>query len=118
MQQIKDMLKIKLVKNNKIPACKWSQKINHFTDIDSTLYNVGLITGKINNIIVLDVDKKDHGIEEMDSYYNQYGPINTLKQSSPNGGYHLFFKNTSSNEDDQYLIDTYKIVLSKIFKDN
>ena len=107
MQQIKDMLKIKLVKNNKIPACKWSQKINHFTDIDSTLYNVGLITGKINNIIVLDVDKKDHGIEEMDSYYNQYGPINTLKQSSPNGGYHLFFKNTSSNEDDQYLIDTY-----------
>ena len=90
MEQIKDMLKIKLRKNEKTPACKWSQKNNLFIDIDSNLYNVGLITGKINNIIVLDVDTKDNGIEEIQKYYDQYGEIHTLKQISPNGGYHFF----------------------------
>ena len=112
MDQIKDMLKIKLVKNEKTPACKWKNN-NHFKDIDSELYNVGLITGKLNDIIVLDVDTKDNGIEEMQKYYDQYGEIPTLKQISPNGGYHLFFKYTSSNEDDQYIINNFLLNSSK-----
>jgi len=53
MLQIKDMLKFQVISNRKEPACKWSEKCNQFTDIDSTLYNVGLITGTVNDIIVL-----------------------------------------------------------------
>jgi hypothetical protein len=103
--EIQDMFKIKLAKNSKMAVEKWSQEEYHYKTIKSSYYNVGLLTGKINNIIVLDVDAKDDGIQEMDLYYKEYGQINTLKQLSPNGGYHLFFKYTSSDEDDQYLID-------------
>ena len=112
--EIANMKKIKLIQNQKIPSCVWiNEPDNQFSTIDSTENNVGLICGTLNNIIVLDVDKKDNGIEEMEIYYQKYGQIETLKQSSVNGGYHLFFKYISNDEDDQYLIDNFLLNKSK-----
>ena len=96
--------------NSKYPAVKWSMPENQITNIKriNTKYNnIGLITGPINDIIVVDVDKKNNGIEEMEKYYAEFGEPHTIKQNTPNGGYHLIFKYTSSNIDDQFLIDNY-----------
>ena len=94
--------------NSKYPAVKWSQTQNQKTNIkhiNTKYFNVGLITGPINDIIVVDVDAKNDGIAEMEKYYAEFGQINTVKQNTPSGGYHLIFKRTSSNADDQYKID-------------
>jgi hypothetical protein len=48
------------------------------------------LTGKINNIIVLDVDEKDEGIEEFNKYIIEYGEPQTITQKTPSGGYHYF----------------------------
>jgi uncharacterized protein (UPF0179 family) len=94
--------------NSKYPAVKWSQPQNQMTNmkhINTKYHNVGLITGPINDIIVVDVDAKNDGITEMEKYYAEFGLINTVKQLIPSGGYHLIFKGTSSNIDDQYKIN-------------
>ena len=100
-------LKFALKNNSKLPRVKWSKPKNHKTYINTKLFNVGLITGPINDIIVVDVDKKNNGIEEMDKYYALFGEPQTIRQNTPSGGYHLIFKYTSSNTDDQFLIDNY-----------
>ena len=107
MNNFENMLKFAVNKNSKYPAVKWSKPENYMTEIDTSRYNVGLLTGPINNIIVVDVDAKNNGIEEMEKYYTEYGLIKTVKQITPSGGYHLIFKYTSSNNDDQFLIDNY-----------
>ena len=43
----------------------------------------------------------------MDKYYALFGEPQTIRQNTPSGGYHLIFKYTSSNTDDQFLIDNY-----------
>ena len=94
--------------NSKYPAVKWSQSQNQITNIkriNTKYFNVGLITGPINDIIVVDVDAKNDGIAEMEKYYAEFGQINTVKQLTPSGGYHLIFKRTTPNIDDQYKID-------------
>ena len=49
--------KIKLKQNSKVPAMKgWQKPENQKTVIDTTYNNVGIPTGAINNIIVVDVD--------------------------------------------------------------
>ena len=107
----KDLLKIKINKHDKKPAQKWRNLQKNTKqpqkNIDTNIFNVALLTGKINNILVVDVDKKDNGIEEFEKYINEFGEIKTIKQNTPSGGYHLFFKYTSSNSDDQFLIENY-----------
>ena len=107
MNNFTNMLKFAVNKNSKKPAVKWSKPENHMTHINTKRYNVGLLTGPINDIIVVDVDAKNNGIEEMEKYYAEFGLIKTVKQNTPSGGYHLIFKYTSSNIDDQFLIDSY-----------
>ena len=66
------------------------------------------MTGWNNNIIVVvDEDAKDEGIEEFDKYIVENGKPQTISQSTPSGGYHYFFKHTSSNDDDNYLIENF-----------
>jgi hypothetical protein len=36
-------------------------------------FNVGIPTGKINDIICIDIDNKDSGIEEFNKYILEYG---------------------------------------------
>lgn len=97
--------KFEVIKNNKTPSCKWTNANNHKKNIDLNKYNVGIPTGKINNIIVLDVDKKDDGINEFNNYIKQYGDINTLTVKTPNDGLHLYFLYKHSNDTVQHLID-------------
>ena len=80
----------------KVPAQKaWSMNLH--TDINTKLYNVGIPCGKINNIIILDVDDKDNGLKEFEKYVKGYGKPNTVKQTTPNNGFHLIFKVTHSD---------------------
>ena len=37
-------------------------------NVDINKYNIGVLTGIINNIIVIDVDFKDDGINEFNKY--------------------------------------------------
>ena len=67
--------------------------------------NIGLLTGKLNNIIVLDVDEKDNGIEEFKLYIAEYGEPMTVKKKTPNNGYHYIFEYSHSDPDMQFLID-------------
>ena len=100
-------IKFALKTNSKLPCVKWSNPKNQKKEINTNIFNVGLITGPINDIIVVDVDAKNNGIEEMEKYYAEFGEPQTIKQTTPNGGYHLIFKYTTSNDDDQFLIDNY-----------
>jgi len=86
-----NLKKICIIKDTKKPASKWSDKNNHFTKIDTNIYNVGILTGKINNLIVLDIDVKNNGLEEFNKKFN----INDFKTpitKTPSGGYHIYFK--------------------------
>lgn len=107
MNKFTNMMKIAVKPNLKDPAVEWSNPNTHEKSINTKYYNVGLLTGKINNIIVVDVDVKDNGIEEMEKYIALYGEPQTMRQNTPSGGYHLIFKYASSNIDDQFLIDNY-----------
>ena len=81
--------KITLLKNAKTPIHKWSDKANHHTNIpDMNKYNVGILTGEINNLWVLDVDVKDDGVKTWNEYMNNIGmDINTVKAQTPSGGF-------------------------------
>ena len=51
-------------KNSKEPLFSWKKITTHKKVIDLTKHNVGILAGKINDIIVLDIDDKDNGIDE------------------------------------------------------
>lgn len=56
--------------------------------------NIGLATGRISGIVVLDVDRK-HGVDGVVSAAELDLPP-TLVIRTPSGGYHLFYKSPSS----------------------
>lgn len=108
--------KIKLKNNSKEPLNKWKDQLNRTKKTIKS--NYGILTGKINNLLVLDVDNKDkidkrnnlhfkHGVEEFNKYISLYGEPETLKIKTPGGGYHYYFNYESKNEHDNYLIKNY-----------
>jgi hypothetical protein len=61
--------------------------------------NYAILTGKINNIIVVDIDKKNNqlpGLEWFTKCFGQLKALDTLVIESINGGYHIYFQYTSS----------------------
>lgn len=103
-----DLLKLKIIPNRKDPAEKgWRNIQNLYKEFSYNDNNVGIVTGSINNILVLDIDSKDNGIEEFNKYIEQFGEPMTVKQKSPNNGYHYFFKYNSFNEEVDYCIKEY-----------
>jgi len=93
--------KFKVLKGRKQLACKWSDKRNHQKEpIDNTYYNTGIPTGPINNLLVVDVDVKDQGMEEFSKCFDRYGSPTTLTVSTPSGGLHLYFNYNSKNPQD------------------
>jgi len=100
--------KFKVCKGLKQPACKWTDPRNHQkAPIDQTYYNTGIPTGPINNLLVVDVDVKDQGMEEFRKYIDSYGSPNTLTISTPSGGLHLYFNYNSKNPQDAEKIKQY-----------
>ena len=103
---LKKYKKFIIPKNKKTTYIKWGKKYNHTTtEIDTNKYNYGILTGEQNNLLVLDIDVQDEGIEEFDKYIKQFGNINTFIQNSPSGGKHYFFTFKHSNPSVQYLIN-------------
>lgn len=104
--------KIEIILNTKRAAKKWSQKENQLLDVDTNNNNVALLTGKDNNIIVIDLDVKDDGINEFEKYC-KIKNIKTVLAKTPSGGYHIYFQYKNSNKLDQFLIDNYLLNKSK-----
>jgi hypothetical protein len=101
--EMKKLAKFPLQPNSKLPACKWTDKSNHLYDL-SMNKNYGIITGKLNNLLVLDIDVKDHGLEEWNKYITRNGEINTVTVATPSGGLHYYFLYHSINEANEQLL--------------
>jgi hypothetical protein len=59
-----------------------------------TLNNAGIVTGKVNNIIVIDIDPKNGGFESFAKLEEEVGPIKDLCfyiVLTGSGGLHLYF---------------------------
>src|SRR5438477_1643668 len=55
--------------------------------------NIGIATGPKSNIVVLDIDVKDGGIETWKELAKKYNYVpNTPEAQTGSGGYHLFYK--------------------------
>ena len=102
---LENKLKIKLKPGAKEPyESGWTtDPKTHYKDIDMTRYNAGYLCGKLNNIMVLDVDVRNGGIEAINEYMREYGTINTLTVGSARGGYHYYFNYNSKDHNDNYL---------------
>ena len=89
---------VKLINNTKIPI-KQSSLTNglNFDEIKTDKYNMGLLMGA-NNLICLDIDIKDEGLNEFNYYIKKYGEPQTAKQTTPSGGYHYIFQISEETE--------------------
>lgn len=108
---------INLYPNSKNPIERWSLpkyqiKLYPYKQISCDKYefhesynkNVGILTGKINNIMVVDIDAYKMDQENiLLKEYSNYLDIDTYIVKTPSGGYHLYFeydedlKQTASN---------------------
>ncbi len=85
-----------IAKNGKIPLEKdWTNKTHKEKSeilkwIESGL-NIGVRTGEVSGITVIDVDLKVAPSRELDDIYKELNASKTLKQNSPKG-VHFFFK--------------------------
>ena len=63
--------------------------------------NIGLVTGKDANLVVVDVDVKDNagGMESLEQLENECGQFDTLMVHSPSGGRHYYFRYPQGNYD-------------------
>lgn len=111
-----DYLKFKIPINSKVPIVQWKNEENYTKVIDTNKYNYGIPCGKINNLIVIDLDlekEKDgelitSGIEKFNEYIKQYGEFNTLTVKSRSGGFHYYFKYETENEQINKLVKQFK----------
>lgn len=122
---MEDITTIELIQNSKRPMNKWKKKENQFK---TNIYefnpkkqncNLGVPTGKVNNILVVDLDfypKKGETFDfEKTQFYKIFGKnyiedFDTFTVKSASGGLHLYFKydenvdKTTSNGEEQ--VDT------------
>ncbi len=102
---MEDITTIELIENSKNPLNKWTDKKNHFKtniyEYKSKYNNLGIPTGKINNITVVDLDfynKKDNIFDlKNSSFIKKFGKdyinyFDTFSVKTPSGGIHLYFK--------------------------
>jgi P4 family phage/plasmid primase-like protien len=70
----------------------WQKITKIIAQLDSD--NFALLTGKINDIIVIDIDTK-HDMPGLEWFKTHFGPldtVDTLVTKSWSGGYHIFFR--------------------------
>lgn len=85
------MITIPLIPNKKYPYLKNWQKITKSKTIHEG-ENVGALTGKVSNITVIDIDKKDNGIITWNKLISCYPEFKTATVKTPFGGIHVYFK--------------------------
>ena len=85
--------KIPLILGEKRPVFKgWEQPAKHQkAAINPRRYNTGVITGERNNLLIVDLDVKDDGVEEFKKYIQTFGKPQTLHVRTPSGGEHYYF---------------------------
>lgn len=72
--------------------------------------NIGILTGKKNNLLVLDIDVKDNGMKLWNNISKNYLEIITPTVKSPGGSIHLYFKyNSKIPNMNRILVDGKKI---------
>lgn len=72
--------------------------------------NIGILTGKKNNLLVLDIDIKDNGMKLWNNISKNYSEIITPTVKSPGGSIHLYFKyNSKIPNMNRILVDGKKI---------
>lgn len=80
--------------NEKKPIFK---RWNKLTATPDHLYvfesnNIGILTGQISNITVLDIDTKDEGLKIWTNLSSSYPEIITPMVKTPSGGLHIYFQ--------------------------
>ncbi len=85
--------------NAKMPYIKgWQSKTSDDNEYLKTVFketdNVGVLTGKVSGIMVIDVDvKRTDGMKTLSDLEQEYGELpHTVKAKTPSGGVHLYFK--------------------------
>jgi hypothetical protein len=72
--------------------------------------NIGLLTGKVNGITVLDVDVKDDGMKLFSKLIKEHPDIKTPTVKSPGGSIHLYFNyNKKIPNSNRILVDGERI---------
>ena len=107
--------KILLGKNSKNPLYSWTKKENWILeDINLNNYNYGILCGKVNNLIVIDLDlekyKKDNrfvpsGFEKIKEYIKEFGDFDTFTVKTPSDGIHYYFQYETKNKSTNILIN-------------
>lgn len=104
------LITIPITANDKRPFIKgWNLTITtiHPTYIDQ---NIGILTGKVNNIIILDIDVKLDGLKLWNKISKEHSEIITPMVKTPSSGLHIYFKyNTKINSMNRINIDDKKI---------
>lgn len=78
--------------NKKIPYIKEWQKITESKEIKNKDENIGVLTGKVSNITIIDIDIQDDGMKMWNKLISIYGDIETVKVKTVNNGLHYYFK--------------------------
>lgn len=90
-----------------IPNWQKKTKTVHPSYIDQ---NIGLLTGKINGITVLDIDVKDNGMKLFSKLIKEHPDIKTPTVKSPGGSIHLYFNyNKKLPNSNRILVDDERI---------
>ncbi len=101
-------IKFAIRSNKKKPSCRWRKPDNHTKQsVDPRDRNTGILTGPINNLLVVDVDVKNEGVVEFLAYAEEHGNQDTFTVGAPSGGLHYCFNYTSPSKDDEVLIKTF-----------
>ena len=87
------LITIPLIPRDKRPYLPAWQKITKSKKLRPD-DNVGILTGKVNNLLVIDVDRKDNGMKIWKKWIKENGDIDTpvVKTGGPEGGMHYYFK--------------------------
>ncbi len=83
--------------NGKAPFFKKWTEVGH-TPKELGIFanrNIGILTGKISKLTVLDIDSQDHGVATWNKIKKLYPEFKTPMILTPNKGYHLYFKYNS-----------------------
>ena len=93
------------------PPTGWDKLKKDITTKQSK--NVGVLTGKINNIIVVDLDmdknNKKSGMEWFENNFGKIEDFNTLITKSISGGRHLYFKFSKEIKVGNGIIEGYNV---------